>query len=69
MYPIHPSFRQQAKSTFVKYRDANYQWRWRLIAANGRNIANSGEGYFNERDCDHAINLVKGSNSSPVVTR
>lgn len=35
------------------------QWRWRLIAANGKIIANSGEAYHNEADCDHAIALVK----------
>ncbi|CAN0374816.1 unnamed protein product [Phaeothamnion confervicola] len=42
-----------------KYRDVNGQWRWRLVAGNGRIIANSGEGYHNERDCDDAIALVK----------
>ena len=49
------------------YRDANYQWRWRLMAANNRIIANSGEGYHNQSDCLHAINLVKGSYNTPVV--
>lgn len=28
-----------------QYRDKNKEWRWRLLASNGRNIANSGEGY------------------------
>ena len=27
------------------YRDAKREWRWRLRAANGRIIADSGEGY------------------------
>ena len=27
------------------YRDANREWRWRLRAANGRIVADSGEGY------------------------
>lgn len=48
------------------YRDANNQWRWRLIAVNNRIIANSGEGYFNKTDCLHAIDLVKGSANAPV---
>ena len=48
------------------YRDANNQWRWRLVAANNRIIANSGEGYFNKADCQHAIDLVKGSAVAPV---
>jgi uncharacterized protein len=55
--------------TFWKYRDANNYWRWYLEAANGRKIANSGEGYWNEADCDHAIELVKGSYSAPVLKK
>jgi uncharacterized protein len=58
-------------STFVKYRDQGLysQWRWRLVANNGKTIANSGEGYWNEADCDHAIALVKDSFRSPTVMR
>lgn len=48
------------------YVDALRQWRWRLVASNGRIIANSGEGYFNKNDCLHAISLVKGSTNAPV---
>jgi uncharacterized protein YegP (UPF0339 family) len=48
------------------YRDANNQWRWRLVAGNNRIIANSGEGYFNEADCRHAIDLVASSSGVPV---
>lgn len=51
---------------FEKYRDVRNQWRWRLKATNGRIIANSGEGYFNLGDCDHAIELVKASSLAPV---
>lgn len=51
---------------YYMYRDANNHWRWRLLAGNNRNIANSGEGYFNENDCLAAINLVKGSSNAPV---
>ena len=48
------------------YIDANRQYRWRLVAANNRIIANSGEAYHNKADCQHAIDLVKGSYSAPV---
>lgn len=48
------------------YRDVNSQWRWRLVAGNGKQIANSGEGYYNKTDCLAAINLVKGSSTAPV---
>ena len=51
---------------YYVYRDANNQWRWRLVAANNRIIANSGEGYFNKADCLHAIDLVKGTLLTPV---
>ena len=29
------------------YRDGDGDWRWRLIARNGRIVATSGEGYVN----------------------
>jgi uncharacterized protein YegP (UPF0339 family) len=42
------------------------QYRWRLVAANNRIIANSGEAYHNKQDCLGAIGLVKNSGSAPV---
>ena len=50
---------------FQKYREV-LQWRWRLRAANHEIIA-SGESYWNESDCDHAIALVKGTNGITPV--
>ena len=52
---------------YVKYQDLQRHWRWRLVTANNRIIADSGEGYYNETDCDTAIQLVKSSSSAPVV--
>jgi uncharacterized protein YegP (UPF0339 family) len=52
--------------TYHVYRDAHNQYRWRLLAGNGRIIANSGEGYFNRGDCIHAINLVASSSGTPI---
>jgi len=48
------------------YRDSMSQWRWYLLAANNRKIANAGEGYHNKADCIAAVNLVKGSSNAPV---
>lgn len=48
------------------YKDVAGYWRWTLYANNSRKIANSGEGYFNKADAQHAINLVKGSTYAPV---
>lgn len=44
---------------FQLYRDSAGQYRWRLVAANGRVIADSGESYYNKTDCLAAIQLVK----------
>lgn len=48
------------------YIDTARQWRWRLIAANGRIVADSAESYVNKNDCLHGIALVKGSSAAPV---
>lgn len=32
--------------TFYIFKDIKGQWRWHLVAANNRIVANSGEGYF-----------------------
>lgn len=44
--------------TYWMYLDVNRQYRWYLEAANGRKVANSGEGYHNRDDCIHAVSLV-----------
>ena len=46
---------------------ASKEWRWRLVATNGKNIANGGESYHNKADCLHGIDLVKGTNASTPV--
>lgn len=54
---------------FVQYKDARGEYRWRLVAANGRTIADSGEGYINSKDCDAAVQLVKSTNKdTPYVS-
>ena len=51
------------------YHEAFQGWRWTLFAANGRKIANSGEGYVNKSDALAAIGLVKASSNAPVRER
>lgn len=51
---------------YYVYLDAARQWRWTLYAANGKKIANSGEGYFNKQDCLHALDLTANSRGTPV---
>lgn len=52
---------------FEKYIDDRGQWRWRLVAGNGKIIADSGEGYVQEHDCDHGISLVVSTDLSTPV--
>ena len=51
---------------FYVYVDRAGEWRWYLRAANGRKIADSGEGYKNQQDCLHGISLVKSAANAPV---
>ena len=43
---------------FEKFRGGN-GWYWRFMAPNGREICRSTDGYVNEADCDHSVDLVK----------
>lgn len=55
-----------AHRTFRVYKDNGGEWRWRLVAGNGRIIAESGEGYHHKQDCLHGIELVKDSKDVAV---
>jgi uncharacterized protein len=54
---------------FYLYKDVQGFWRWTLEAANNRKIADSGEGYYNEQDCLHAIGLVMDTNRQTPIYR
>ena len=50
------------------YGAVQQDYRWRLRANNGEPIASSGEGYRKKSDCQHAIDLVKGTSAvTPVI--
>lgn len=68
---LPPPAPKQAKATglkFIVYQDAKKEWRWRLIARNGRVIADSAEGYDTKAACLNGILLVKASANAPVLT-
>jgi hypothetical protein len=44
---------------FSIYKDRAGEYRWRLVATNGRTIADSAEGYRSKADCGAGIQLVK----------
>ena len=52
------------KGGFMKiliYLDKSGEWRWRMVAANGRKVATSGEGYTRKRDAVKAAKkFIKG---------
>lgn len=48
--------------TLSLYRDRNKKWRWRLVARNGKKVANGGEGYSRRKDClEMALAILQGS--------
>lgn len=53
---------------YYVYKDQQGYHRWTLYAANNRKIANSGEGYHNQKDCVDAIQLVAstGQTATPI---
>lgn len=44
---------------FVMYRDAKKEYRWKMVAANGNIVADSGEGYKNKKDCLSTVESIK----------
>jgi uncharacterized protein YegP (UPF0339 family) len=48
-----------AKGKFEIYKDKKGEFRWRLKAPNGQQIANSGEGYTTRANCKNGIESVK----------
>jgi uncharacterized protein YegP (UPF0339 family) len=54
--------------SFQYFRDDNGQWRWRMRAANGKKIAECGEGYHNRQACEHGLSLVvRGARTATVI--
>ena len=45
------------------------RWRWRLVAANNRKVATSGEGFTNRKDMLDSIVLVRGRNDWPIIDK
>lgn len=54
---------------FYIFKDVQNYWRWHLVAANNKIIADSGEGYANEQDCLNGIGLVMDTNRQTPVYR
>lgn len=50
-----------ATPTFEVFEDGAGEWRWRLVASNGKTIAASGEGYRSKQGVRRGIESVKRS--------
>lgn len=57
---------------FELYEDKAGQWRWRLVAKNGRTVADGGEGYHSQGNARRAVKAFRhcvGSATIVVVPR
>ena len=52
---------------FTVYKDSRAEYRWRLVATNGRTIADSGEGYVSKTGCTDAIAAIKSGASAASI--
>jgi uncharacterized protein YegP (UPF0339 family) len=52
---------------FEVYKDKGGEYRWRLVAPNGRSIADSGEGYSSKQACLEGLGSVKQHASGAEV--
>jgi len=47
-------------------KDQSGYWYWIYYASNGKAISRSSESYVKRSDCEHSIDLMKGSAKDPV---
>jgi uncharacterized protein len=52
---------------FELYKDAKAEYRWRLIASNGQNIATAGEGYKSKESAKEGIESVKKNAAEALI--
>lgn len=57
-----------ADAQYEVYEDEAGEWRWRLVEANGRIIAESGEGYVSKSNLERAIENLKDEADGSTIT-
>lgn len=50
--------KRNLKANIYQDRSEKKEWRWQIVAGNGKVLAMSSEGYHNRSDCIHGLNLV-----------
>lgn len=61
--------RVRTEPRFIVYKDRKGEWRWRLKAANGRNIARSSEGYKKRSQATKMIHYITFIISPIIVSK
>ena len=56
-----------SSTTYQIFVDASGGWRWRLIAANGRILASSGEAYKSKKSCLASVSRVRSAAGAGTV--
>lgn len=52
---------------FIVYKDKAGEWRWHIVARNGRIVADSGEGYLTKGNAQASVKrLVKAIHAVPM---
>ncbi len=52
---------------FIIYKDLSNQFRWKLVAKNGKKIAFSGEGFTRRRSVHASIIILCDGATAPVI--
>ena len=52
---------------FELYEDKTGQWRWRLVAKNGRTVADGGEGYHSQGNARRAVKAFRHCVTSATI--
>lgn len=55
------------KSHIEVYKDKKHEWRWRLVASNGRKLSCSGEGFKTKATCYRNLHLVARGHATAKV--
>lgn len=58
-----------AKGKIEIYKDKKGEFRWKLFASNGQQIANGGEGYSSLAGCKNGIESVKKNIQSAEIEK
>ena len=65
--PTGPAYRRSYKAKIKIYRDSKGEFRWRLLATNGKIMADSGESYTDRQHCKEAVERFRNAAFSASI--